>query len=60
MYRDISERDLADYGQHRFIALKDRRDLYRAVGHTYRMDAMMGIRVYYECVEVNCNPDFDW
>lgn len=56
-FMDIRKYSGLDERYRRYV--KDRKDLYRACGEAWLQDCF-GMRIFYECVEVNCNPDIDW
>ncbi len=59
MYEDLSEIQLQKAHKPDLVWKRDRNDKYRAWGHT-NSKATMTIRIMYEIVEVNCDPDRDW
>lgn len=59
MYRDVSERYVLEKDYKFDIWRRDRNDVYKLYGES-RSEDTMGIRFFYECYEVKCDPDYDW
>lgn len=45
--------------EHMPLIRYDRRDIYRHYDQTGNYDTR-DVSIMYYCVEVNCNPDYDW
>jgi hypothetical protein len=59
MYKDISDRERMIGGFDISTVLHDRNDVYMVL-ETRRCEDRLAVRIYYELVQINCNPDFDW
>ncbi len=59
MYEDFNDIQFEDAHKPDLVWKRDRNDKYRAWGHTSSRSTF-SIRIMYEIVEVNCDPDFDW